>query len=289
MINPFGTNSRAKQAHNVVRAALSALHGEAYESFDPDRAGISMVGVFLIAFRRASLPYSIGALQLEAVPAGFAGVCGNKGGVAMRMDMGGASLCVVGCHLPAGKGVQKMADLRKRTMQTVLSTLSEAFDREDNPPPLEHDLCVVFGDLNARLMHVGRDALIKDSRRASNDYVQADELPAAFESLGLKESDAVNFGPTYKFDPGTDNFDTSKKKRPPAWTDRVLWGGKRAGADQLTVAEYTSCPSVLSSDHKPVAARMTWRPANAVPDALPVVRDCSSFSGPPPCSSEPEM
>ena len=63
----------------------------------------AMVGVFLIAFRRASLPYSIGALQLEAVPAGFAGVCGNKGGVAMRMDMGGASLCVVGCHLPAGK------------------------------------------------------------------------------------------------------------------------------------------------------------------------------------------
>ena len=206
---------------------------------------------------------------------------------------------------PPGKGVQKMADLRKKTMQTVLSTLSEAFEREGNPPTLEHDLCVVFGDLNARLMHVGRDALIKDSRRASNDYVQADELPAAFESLGLKESDAVNFGPTYKFDPGTDDFDTSKKQRPPAWTgkhsppsrpspfatspsratmlraDRVLWGGKRAGADQFTVAEYTSCPSVLSSDHKPVAARMTWRPANAVPEALPVVRDCSSFSGPP--------
>ena len=54
MINPFGTNSRAKQAHNVVRAALSALHGEAYESFDPDRAGISMVGVTVTAMPSAS-------------------------------------------------------------------------------------------------------------------------------------------------------------------------------------------------------------------------------------------
>ena len=33
----------------------------------------------------------------------------------------------------------------------------------------------------------------------------------------------LNFRPTYKFDINSDEYDTGKKQRPPAWTDRILY------------------------------------------------------------------
>ena len=33
----------------------------------------------------------------------------------------------------------------------------------------------------------------------------------------------ITFIPSYKFDLGTDVYDTSKKQRTPSWTDRILY------------------------------------------------------------------
>ena len=35
--------------------------------------------------------------------------------------------------------------------------------------------------------------------------------------------DKIKFPPTYKYDPGTNQFDTSSKKRVPSYTDRILY------------------------------------------------------------------
>lgn len=59
----------------------------------------------------------------------------------------------------------------------------------------------------------------------------------------------ILFAPTFKFDKGSDDYDTSHKQRIPAWTDRVLY--KPVGT---RVLEYDSVISAQHSDHRPVFA-----------------------------------
>lgn len=63
----------------------------------------------------------------------------------------------------------------------------------------------------------------------------------------------------FKYDPGTQNFDTSSKQRAPAYTDRILFKQKsvRRLSGQLETPPlrclvYDSVPSITTSDHKPV-------------------------------------
>jgi len=44
--------------------------------------------------------------------------------------------------------------------------------------------------------------------------------------VGFREG-PLNFPPTYKFDKGTDTYDSSAKQRIPAWTDRILYKSVR--------------------------------------------------------------
>jgi hypothetical protein len=58
----------------------------------------------------------------------------------------------------------------------------------------------------------------------------------------------ITFFPTYKYDVGTDTYDTSEKARIPAWCDRVLRKG-----DNIRQINYDAAP-LRFSDHRPVYA-----------------------------------
>ena len=64
----------------------------------------------------------------------------------------------------------------------------------------------------------------------------------------FKESE-INLAPTYKFDIHTDTYDTSKKKRKPAWCDRIFF---KINETECEVKEYNSMNEFKISDHKPV-------------------------------------
>jgi phosphatidylinositol-bisphosphatase len=57
----------------------------------------------------------------------------------------------------------------------------------------------------------------------------------------------VTFLPTFKFDKGTSDYDTSHKQRIPAWTDRIVFR-----SNKINVLEYDSAPEAMHSDHRPV-------------------------------------
>jgi hypothetical protein len=61
----------------------------------------------------------------------------------------------------------------------------------------------------------------------------------------------IDFIPTYKYDPGTNEFDTSPKKRIPAWCDRILW---RVFNDSRTVQTQYRRWEANISDHRPISA-----------------------------------
>ena len=71
--------------------------------------------------------------------------------------------------------------------------------------------------------------------------------------LKTMQEGLLQFDPTYKYDFGTSNYDTSNKNRVPAWTDRVLFG-QRPQAASLKLMHYLSTKELSISDHKPVIA-----------------------------------
>ncbi|NXQ40566.1 INP5K phosphatase, partial [Catharus fuscescens] len=95
----------------------------------------------------------------------------------------------------------------------------------------------------------------------------------------------LQFKPTYKFDLDSEVYDTSEKKRKPAWTDRILWKVKNSSeaASQegefheeenlisVTLNDYVSHMSYGISDHKPVTGTFKLEMKPLVSDPLVVL------------------
>ncbi len=67
---------------------------------------------------------------------------------------------------------------------------------------------------------------------------------------GLAEGE-ISFPPTFKFDKGSKDYDTSHKQRIPAWTDRILFK-----PNDVQVIEYDCVREAVHSDHRPVYASL---------------------------------
>ncbi|XP_036384841.1 phosphatidylinositol 4,5-bisphosphate 5-phosphatase A [Megalops cyprinoides] len=232
-----------------------------------------MQGVLLLVFCRYShLPFLRG-VQTESTRTGLGGYWGNKGGVSARMMVYGHPVCFLNCHLPAH---MQNVEQRMEDFESILQ--QQQFEGPAATGVLDHDVVFWFGDLNFRIE--GYDTHVVKSAVENNMLKllwERDQLNMAKQCTPLLEGfmeGPLNFPPTYKFDVGTHTYDTSAKKRKPAWTDRVLWRLRASvspgpthnaalqrgltswlsNGTKVTQQAYRSHMGFTISDHKPVSA-----------------------------------
>ncbi|XP_058090375.1 type II inositol polyphosphate 5-phosphatase 15-like [Magnolia sinica] len=252
-----------------------------------------LAGLLISVWARKNLRPHIGEVDAAAVPCGFGRAIGNKGAVGLRMRVYDRIICFVNCHFAAHLEAvnRRNADFNHvyRTMvfsrqynglnavnvgasssvQSLRGTNTVTLYSDDGRPELaEADMVVFLGDFNYRLHGISYDEARDFVSQRSFDWLrERDQLRAEMEAgkvfQGMREGH-IKFPPTYKFErnqPGLAGYDSSEKKRIPAWCDRILFRDSRsASAAECTlkcpvvssISQYDACMDVTDSDHKPV-------------------------------------
>ena len=221
-------------------------------------------------------------LSSTDVKCGMKGRYGNKGALVTRFMLDDSSICLINCHLAAG---QTQTSHRNNDVASILEASSLPIERDkgrrtshyvgggDGTQILDHEICILNGDLNYRIDTIPRDTVVR--------MIEQGELQKLFERdqiticrrklsgfrLGVFAEAPINFAPTYKYDVGTDRYDSSEKKRAPAWCDRLLY----RGAGRIKQTEYRR-HEVRVSDHRPVSGVFRMRVKTIHPDEQDVVR-----------------
>ncbi|XP_050580298.1 inositol polyphosphate 5-phosphatase E isoform X4 [Bombus affinis] len=200
----------------------------------------------------------------------------TKGAVAIALMLFGTSFLFVTAHLTAhqDKVKERVNDIKRIVRNLDLP--KELPTRHKSKDVTQNFDCVFWcGDLNFRLAQPREEVI-----QWVTDACFPQQLPVNLHKDQLKtilsegavlrgfEEAPITFPPTYKYDPGTQNFDSSSKQRTPAYTDRILFKGKghtrgyirrvsyensnsyKDGVIECLV--YDSVPSICTSDHKPV-------------------------------------
>lgn len=202
-----------------------------------------LVALAIFIFVRQDCVSLIRKVETAITKTGFNGIAGNKGGVAVSLLFHDTRFAFVTAHLAAGG---KAVDERNRDYWTITDGLSFRGRKL-----ADHDTIIWFGDFNYRVELSTYEARDLIQRRDLKRLIAQDQLNqqrskrAVFEGF---EEGPLTFDPTYKYDNGTNVYDTSEKARVPSWTDRVLYMGY--GVQLLEYAR-AEC---LMSDHRPVRA-----------------------------------
>lgn len=185
-------------------------------------SSIRMQGLLLLFFSKlAHVPF-IRDIQATYTRTGIFGYWGNKGGVSVRLSFYGHMMCFLNCHLAAH---MQYATERVDEFEYILDT--QTFHATKTPSVLDHKLVFWFGDLNFRIqdhgMHFLRSCINSQSYNLLWSKDQLTMMKKKEPLLQEFQEGALDFQPTFKFDRFSDIYDSSGKKRKPAWTDRILW------------------------------------------------------------------
>ena len=110
------------------------------------------------------------------------------------------------------------------------------------------------GDLNYRIDQRRDVAISSVQHNTFQNLLVHDQLAKEMKTNVRLRSfleGPITFPPTYKYDLHSTEYDTSEKRRIPAWCDRVLWRARDpTRVEQLHYRRYE--PDI--SDHRPISA-----------------------------------
>lgn len=203
-----------------------------------------LVGAALIIFAKTDIVDEIRNVETAIKKTGIMGIAGNKGAVAIRMDYGDTSFCFLAAHFASG---HSNVDDRNADFHTINEGLRFLRGKTID----SHDNVIWVSDFNYRVSLPNEEV-----RQYANDgnidaLLRHDQLSREMREHRVfdgYEEGVITFLPTYKYDNGTDIYDTSEKRRIPGWTDRIVFKGKQLKQLQYSRAE------LYTSDHRPVLA-----------------------------------
>ncbi|KAI8334874.1 Endonuclease/exonuclease/phosphatase [Blakeslea trispora] len=267
-----------------VKAILDSLadHGKDYYKVESKQ----LVTMLLIVIAKRTHQPFLSEISSTYAGVGLMNMMGNKGGVAIRFRFHDSYLCFVTSHLAAftdktEKRNQDFTELTRRLVfpqvhdpltHYVYHTWNDGGDEgvsflETNSirdwlteaSIFHNDVLVWCGDLNYRVNL--NEAVIKNWLRQDRldvllEYDQLSIERNAGRTFPMFEEGSISFPPTYKYDAGTHQYDTSEKRRAPSWTDRILWKKERQDMSKqmIQLIDYDHCMNMTMSDHKPVRA-----------------------------------
>ncbi|VVA40699.1 PREDICTED: type [Prunus dulcis] len=217
-----------------------------------------MVGIFVTIWARKEHIQYVSHLRISCISRGIMGCLGNKGCISVSFLFHQTSFCFVCSHLASGEKegdeLRRNSDVLEILKNTQFPKICKTTHSRMPDKIIGHDMVIWLGDLNYRI------ALSYSETRKlleNNDWdalLNKDQLKIEREAervfKGWKEG-KIYFAPTYKYFYNSDTYfgeiKTSKKKRrTPAWCDRILWHG--SGIKQLSYIRGES----QFSDHRPV-------------------------------------
>lgn len=227
-----------------------------------------LLGILTMVFVKQPLLCYIRAVETCTTKTGFSGWLGNKGASSIHFTLGDISLCFTNCHL-----CPHLENNTRRVQELAEIVSSQEFS--SRPAQLmDHDITVLFGDLNFRLEGKSVEQVMESlSRGWGPELLDYDQLyqeqirgPKSGCNLYCFVESPISFPPSYKYRPGSDDYDPGAKMRAPAWCDRILWRSHQRRLPRITDPNpravlsqryYALHKQPRTSDHKAVSAGLT--------------------------------
>ncbi|XP_004388745.1 phosphatidylinositol polyphosphate 5-phosphatase type IV [Trichechus manatus latirostris] len=217
--------------------------------------------LYLSVFLRRDLIWFCSEVECSTVTTRIVSHIKTKGALGVGFTFFGTSFLFITSHFTSGDG--KVAERLLDYTRTIRALALPRSVPDTNPyrsSPVDvttrFDEVFWFGDFNFRLS-AGRtavEALLRQELETDmSALLQHDQLTREMRRgaifKGFQEPD-IHFLPSYKFDIGKDTYDSTSKQRTPSYTDRVMYRSRHK--DDICPVKYSSCPSIRTSDHRPV-------------------------------------